>query len=249
MQAGDEDFPSPQFSCAVTGRDSCDLHRAGKELWDVLHPKTLTCSGRRQLFLLCLHQYLNTSAHSADSLMVKVSLDIFLPRADFHLPKPPTKCVFAGADGRRSCHQPQCTDGSNKGTQMQGACPQTLWHSTAIGCRDTLQPEGPRAAFSAKGDHSCKSRVCGITSSPGVFHNHTRKNRLKEKYELEEQWGRDWFRTISCSSHKHSNVLWECLPSRPLFWAVCQWLAKDKRKVHECASVTWLDSSRETHFK
>lgn len=146
MQAGDEDFPSSQFSCAVPGRDSCDLHSAGKELWDVLHRKSFACSGRKQLFLLCLHQYLNTSAHPADSLMVKVSLDIFLPRADFHLPKPPINCVFAGAGGRRSCHRPHCTDGTTRGHKCKELVPR-FCDSTEIGCRDTQQPEGPRSAF------------------------------------------------------------------------------------------------------
>lgn len=119
----------------VPGRNSCDLRSAGKELWDVLRRKSLACSGRRQLFLLCLHQYLNTSAHPADSLMVKVSVDVFLPPANFHPPKPPTNCAFADATERRGCHQPRCTARSKKGTQMQRACPQNLWLSPEIGCR------------------------------------------------------------------------------------------------------------------
>jgi len=53
------------FYVLVSWRNSCDLNSVGSELWDVLCCKSLTCSGRRWLFLLCLHQYLNTSAHPA----------------------------------------------------------------------------------------------------------------------------------------------------------------------------------------
>lgn len=76
------------YHVLVSQRNSCDLSSVGKELWDVLRCKSFTHSGRRQLFLLCLHQYLNTSAHPADSLMVRISLDIFPPQANFHPPNP-----------------------------------------------------------------------------------------------------------------------------------------------------------------
>lgn len=162
----------------VPGRNSCDLHSAGKELWDVLCRKSLACSGRRQLFLLCLHQYLNTSAHPADSLMVEVILDIFLPQADFQPPKPPENGAFADAAGRRCYHQPHCIGRSSKGTQMQRAHPQNLWHSPELGCRATLQLDSPKAAFLVEGGCSPETRACGIRSSPGAFHgNHGKEQR------------------------------------------------------------------------
>lgn len=101
-------FHHHSYHVLVPGRNSCDLRSAGKGFWGVLHHKSLACSGKRQVFLLCVHQYLNTSAHPADSLMVKVSLDILLPQAVFCLLKSPANGAFTDAAERRNCHQPVC---------------------------------------------------------------------------------------------------------------------------------------------
>lgn len=167
------------YHVLVPGRNSCDLHSAGKGFWGVLHHKSLACSGKRQVFLLCLHQYLNTSAHPADSLMVKVRLDTFLPWAGFHLLKSPASGTFTDAAGR-SCHQPHCASRNNKGTQMQRARPQNLWHSPEIGRRAMLQLDGPREAFLVKGDCTPKPGCAGSEAAPGLFMATTRKTAERQ---------------------------------------------------------------------
>lgn len=119
-------FHHQGYHVLVPGRNSCDLRSAGKELWDVLRRKSLACSGRWQLFLLCLHQYLNTSAHPADSLMVKVSLDIFLPQTDFHPLKPPTNCVFADAAGGGAVTNHTAQVGAPRGHKCKGSSPKCV---------------------------------------------------------------------------------------------------------------------------